>query len=107
MDSLAFFAFSLKAAFSFLPSSPCAQLGFPSPENVQRRAVFIQFIRSVVSGPQGPDQSNLLLTHGTVESPLNSSRQPSLFLLERESGRIQSNQRALRQPLSLACARSP
>jgi hypothetical protein len=68
--------------------------------------VFIQFIRSVVPGPHGPDQSNLLLTHDTVESPLNSSPQPS-SLLERENGRIQSNQRALRQPLALACLRSP
>jgi hypothetical protein len=28
-------------------------------------------------------------------------------LLKRESGRIQSNHRALRQPLPMACARSP
>jgi hypothetical protein len=38
--------FSLKAVL--LPSSdPCAQLGVPSPENVQCRAVFIQFSRIV------------------------------------------------------------
>ena len=44
--------FSLKAVL--LPSSdPCAQLGVPSPENVQCRAVFIQFSRIVVPGPHG------------------------------------------------------
>ena len=67
------FAFLLYAVFSSsLPSRPRAQLGAPSPENFQCRAVFIQYFRSVALGPHGPAQSNLLLTHGTVESPLKS-----------------------------------
>ena len=82
--------FSLKAVFLFpLFLTPGAQLGVPSPENVQCRAAFIQYSRTVVPGPHGPAQSNTLLTRGAVESPLNSSRQP-FSLLERESGRIQS-----------------
>jgi hypothetical protein len=77
------FAFLLYAVFSssFTPSRPRAQLGAPSPENIQCRAVFIQFIRSVALGPQGPAQSNLLLTHSTVESPLKS-RSSALFFAE-------------------------
>src|ERR1051326_864832 len=49
-----------------------AQLALASPENVQCRAVFIQFVRALVSPAQGP-ASNPFLTHGPVESPAKSS----------------------------------
>src|SRR5580693_2749711 len=73
------FCLFLKSRLSSSPLWPRAPLGFPSPENVQCRAVFTQYARTVVPGPHGAAQSNTLLTHGAVESPLNSSRQPSLF----------------------------
>jgi len=61
----------------------------------------------VVPGPRGPDQSNTLVTHGAVESPLNSSFTANFFLLERESGRIQSVLEGLMPTPAVACPRSP
>ena len=98
---------SLKAVFLFPLLDTRAQLGVPSPENVQCRAVFIQYARIVAPGPQraGPVQHLVDSRRGRIASKFISTAISACW-----SGRAgASNQswRAYRHTLAPACPRSP
>jgi hypothetical protein len=69
------FCLFLKSRLSFSPLWPRAQLGVPSPENVQCRAVFTQYARTVVPGPPpgGPVQHLVDSRRGRIASKFFST----------------------------------
>jgi hypothetical protein len=103
---LGLFAFFLNAVFvfsSFLPSRP-TRFSESRKHSVPSRVHLVFKIHGSGAAGAGPVQPLLDSRHGRIASKFIST---AFSLLERESGRIQSVPRALRQPLSLACARSP
>src|SRR5437016_1228047 len=86
----------------------CAQLALASPENVQCRSVFIQFLRALVSPVACCQVSNVQPVfdsrHGRIACKI-PSKQFTAFLTERD--RLQSGLRALHQPLGWLTAALP